>query len=122
LWLTLILGVSLAPQAAKNSLHTNGSLHDALHFGAFFVAAFLMTVRASGWRYRVLRGMIALTFAVTTEYLENAIYLNRFEWRDVRTDALGIAAGLLAAFFFGSRLPQPIEATEQTSENQQLLS
>ncbi len=98
LWLTVILGVSVAPLAVKTSLHTIGHLHNALHFAAFFVAASLMTLGSSGWRYRLLRGLLALLFAVATEYLEAAISLIKLEWRDVRTDAWGIAAGLLMAY------------------------
>jgi hypothetical protein len=98
LWLTVIFAASLAPTALKTSLNTHGPMHGVLHFGAFFIAAFLMTFGAPGWRYRLLRGSMALTFAITTEYLETSIYLNGIEWTDVRNDAFGIAAGLLAAF------------------------
>lgn len=106
LWLTVILGVSVAPLAVKTSLHTIGHLHNALHFTAFFVAASLMTLGASGWRYRLLRGLLALLFAVATEYLEAAISLIKLEWRDVRTDAWGIAAGLLMAYLLRGWMAQ----------------
>ncbi len=111
LWLTAILGVSLAPAVVKTSLHTIGPLHNALHFTAFLVAAFLMTLGAPGWRYRLLRGLVALIFALTTEYLEAAISLNVLEWRDIRTDALGIAVGLFAAFLLRGRMAQKAQTT-----------
>jgi hypothetical protein len=111
LWLTGILGVSLAPFTLKKALDTRGYLHDAFHFGAFFIAAFLMTFGAPSWRYRLQRGVIALIFALSTEYLETSIHLNRLEWSDVRYDAIGIGAGLLTAFFLRGRL-SPVAAVE----------
>lgn len=103
LWLLIILVISVMPLGMKNSLHTVGRLHDALHFLAFFIAAFLMTLGAPGWRSRLMRGMAAFIFALTTEYLERTLYLHVFEWGDVRIDALGIVAGLLVSSLLGGR-------------------
>lgn len=121
LWLTLILSVSLTPIAVKASLHTMGPLHGILHFGAFLVAALLMTLGPFTWPFRLMRGLMAMTFAVTTEYLEAAVYGNQMEWRDVRTDALGIAAGLAAAFLLRGRPRQPGTIEDQTSRDAQRL-
>ncbi len=117
LWLVIILGASLAPEGLKSSLHTTGVLHNAFHFIAFFVASFLMSLASTNWNYRLMRGLIALTFAITTEYLESAIYMNTMEWHDVRTDAIGVATGLLAAYFARSLMPQLAAIPTQTSRN-----
>ncbi len=104
LLLTVILALSIAPDEIKHPLHTRGHLHNAFHFVAFLAAACLMTLASSGWRNRLLRGCVALVFALTTEYMEATLYMQKIEWQDVGMDALGIVAGLITAFLLRRRI------------------
>jgi hypothetical protein len=107
--MVVILGVSVLPLPLKEWLHTGGLLHPAFHFAAFFVAVVLLTLGSSNWQDRLMRGSVALLFAICTEYLEAGLYHNTMEWNDVLTDACGIAAGLAIAFFWRNRMQQAID-------------
>ncbi|HXR78532.1 MAG TPA: hypothetical protein VN737_21315 [Bryobacteraceae bacterium] len=96
LWLALLTVVSLAPTSLKWRVGTMGPLHNWDHFLAFFVTGVLLcwnAGRVSSWLLRCLAG---IAIAAILEGMEAVVYHNPFEWRDLRTDSLGIVLGALA--------------------------
>lgn len=97
LWLTMLVAFSVAPTSLKWQMGTMGPFHSWGHFIAFFVMGVLLSWSAGRFSSWVLRCFVGVAIAVTLEGLEAAIYHNPFEWRDFRTDALGVVLGIGAA-------------------------
>jgi hypothetical protein len=88
----LILG-SLLPQTAKHAIGTQGLWHRPLHLILFATTA--ATTRAASARLRLYTSIFLVALALSLEFAEHLLYLNLFEWHDVRDDLVGIAIGLL---------------------------
>ncbi len=83
-------------------LHSEGGLHVWYHlalFGVFGVLAIYASKRTSA-RFTWL--VAAALFGLVMEYGEAIRYQFALEWTDVRTDALGVAIGGLAAWLFSA--------------------
>jgi hypothetical protein len=110
-WILLIIFFSLAPFAVKLHL-TIGPLHDAGHLLIFLVATVLGCRTISGIYAKLLCCVGLAGMAMALEGVEKIIaYRNPFEWRDVKFDSIGIAAGILLAFL----LPVRSAATKHTA-------
>jgi len=97
LWLVLLTAISLAPTSLKWRMGTMGSLHTWGHFVTFLVTGALLCWNAGGvlsWLRRCLAGV---AIAAVLEGFEVAVYHSTFEWRDLRTDCLGVVLGAMAA-------------------------
>ena len=97
-WLLLITALSLAPMKLKFELRTVGRWHDTGHWLAFFVATVLACWNVKSPYLKLFCGASLLAVGMILERLEQIGFHNLYEWRDVRTDFTGIAAGLLLVF------------------------
>jgi VanZ like protein len=95
MWLMFVATLSLLPLHIKHSIGTTGVFHTWGHIGIFGITGATCCRRVQQEAANLIGGMIVLLFAVSLECLQWSIYGNRFEWRDVLSDALGIACGLL---------------------------
>jgi hypothetical protein len=94
LWALTVVTVSIGPLSIKGGLATTGGLHFFIHVAAFMVGA-LVACRPSGGRgHRTLATTWVAGMAFLSEYLEVLVYGNRFEWRDVTADIIGVLLGL----------------------------
>ena len=101
IWVLLLSVVSLGPMWLKyHFLRTGGHMHVPGHFLMFMVTAMLLCWSATSVRSRLLRAFGAFLIGFTTEWLQAVIYHNPIEWRDIRTDTLGIIAGFLIVSLF----------------------
>jgi glycopeptide antibiotics resistance protein len=105
LWLAVLVMVSLLPLSFKWKLHTHGSLHDYLHYAAFFVTAIFLWLISKGALGRTFAFAAGLIFSYLQEWAENWIYHAGFEWRDVITDFAGLLSGFALMFLITSLLP-----------------
>lgn len=96
LWLALLTAMSLAPTSLKWRMGTMGPLHTWDHFLAFFVAGALLCWNAGSFSSLLLRCLAGVAIAAVLEGMEAAVYHNPFEWRDLRTDWLGVVLGAAA--------------------------
>jgi hypothetical protein len=89
-WLTGLTTVSLLPLPMRRALGTTGIWHDAGHLLCFAITGFLFlqSRQSSGPFLLTIWPIVAFPF--TLECLEWAIYANRFEWKDVLADILGL--------------------------------
>jgi hypothetical protein len=95
LWLVFVAALSLLPLHAKNFLLTTGFLHTYGHIVIFGITGALCCRALYKPLTSVIGGMAVLAFGFCLEFLQWLIYGNRFEWRDLVLDALGITCGLL---------------------------
>ena len=130
LWLIVLTSFSLAPWIVKSRLGINGPRHNLWHFAAFFVTALIFSkpgpfdrqtlngkgnpvlCQWSGVSSRVLWALVPPLVAISLEALEVIFYHNRFEWRDVGVDCVGIAAGLVSLAIWQNLLLEAIPAND----------
>jgi predicted membrane channel-forming protein YqfA (hemolysin III family) len=94
-WLVLLVALCLAPVEFKHHLRTNGRYHNVGHILAFFITSILALWQARSGRWRGLLVLLCFGLAYATEYTEHFVYHNRFEWRDVSRDSVGVLFGFL---------------------------
>jgi hypothetical protein len=109
IWLVLIAALSFAPFGIKFHLRTIGALHYLGHSSIFFVTAVLILWNATGLASKAWRSVSVVLFGALLELLESMSFHNIFEWRDVLSDAIGVAIALVAvsAVKFSSALLLP---------------
>jgi hypothetical protein len=95
LWSCLIVAVSVVPFKFRHDNGLQSQFHRASH-----VIAFLATMMAFCGCARTIKSMLvyagwAVCLAVSSEWIETAVYHNRFESADVLLDLGGIAIGLM---------------------------
>lgn len=95
LWSCLIVAVSLVPFKFRHDNGLQGQFHRASH-----VLAFLATMIVFGRCARTIKSTLvyavwAVCLALSSEWIETAVYHNRFESADVLLDLGGIAIGLM---------------------------
>ncbi len=87
----LIVG-SFLPAHTKHALNTQGAWHRPLHIALF--AATAAAALAAFRRGAAITAILLLFLAGSLELAEAAPHIHRFEWPDLRDDAIGIVAGL----------------------------
>ncbi len=97
LWFAFVGALSLLPLSLKRDLHTTGSLHPWGHLLAFAIATILFYQPKAGLPAKSVRILAVILFSVSLEFLQHAIYGNRFELPDVGMDAVGILLGVAIA-------------------------
>ena len=81
-------------------------MHVPGHFCMFMITAMLLCWHAASFRSRLLRAFAAFLIGFIQESLQAMIYHNPLEWRDIRTDILGIIAGVIIVSLL-QRTPVP---------------
>jgi hypothetical protein len=108
LFLTLLAGLSLAPEPLKGRMATVGTLHRYSHLAIFFAGFLFLGIGNAPVSGRLA---IALAFVgALLEVLQRAVYGNSLEYRDILDDATGVALGFLClrlAAVISNRLGQP---------------
>jgi peptidoglycan/LPS O-acetylase OafA/YrhL len=104
IWVLFVVGLSMLPLQAKFMLGTMGRWHTAGHFFVFLITALLAAWPSPALVKRALAAGSVLLFGVFLEMSEVVVYHNRFEWKDVATDACGTVGGLLLLYVFRGRL------------------
>lgn len=94
-WILLLVGLSIAPDSLKRSLHTSGHFHYLGHIVMFAVTAAAVTCRAEKLLGKVLRAGCVLAFGIALESAEAIAYHGWFEKRDLLADLAGVTVGLL---------------------------
>jgi VanZ family protein len=94
-WLAILVGISLVPDPVKYELGTKGSFHAAWHLIVFGLTGVLFCWNSGSVRMRIVGAFAGCSLAVLLEALETFVYRNRYEWKDVCVDCLGVAIGLM---------------------------
>lgn len=99
-WFALVTAVSLGPLELKIALGTVGAWHNAMHIAVFSITALLGLAGATSLPSRSSRILLLLLFCFLLELFQAWIYHNRYEWRDLYVDSLGLCFGWMATILY----------------------
>jgi hypothetical protein len=94
LWSCFVVIASIVPIKFRHT-GSPGRFHEAAHIIAFLTTVLVFSRCANSRTARLIYSGWTLFLAFATEWLETAVYHNRFEWRDVGLDLAGVALGCL---------------------------
>jgi VanZ family protein len=99
-WFLLVTAVSFAPLPLKHLMHTRGAWHDYGHMFVFFTTGTLVLSRSRRLSRRALAVFLVFTFCIAIEQIQATLGHNHFEWRDLRTDVVGIFSACVVMALF----------------------
>jgi hypothetical protein len=89
-WVICLIAGSLMPSNFKDAVGTH-SFHRTFHFVSFGSTALLFLLLSNNRRQEYIAACGVFALGVTLEILQHVIFVDIFEWWDVRDDAVGIA-------------------------------
>jgi glycopeptide antibiotics resistance protein len=99
-WLLLVMAVSLGPLKLKVTLRTVGTLHNAIHVAVFILTAVVGLLTPKTSLSRSSRICLLVLFCFLLELIQAFLYHNRYEWRDLYFDSLGLCFGWIAMILY----------------------